>query len=81
MKKYLRDNRNVFQKVDWLRDLASQAIGVSEDAVLRRMLGRLRRKGTAEYKKYGVLKFSREELILDQILKAQEVSPKTAYQK
>jgi len=79
MKKHLRDNRNVFQKIEWLRELASQTIGVSNDAALRRMLGRLRRKGKAEFKKYGVLTFTREELVLDQVLKAQEVSPKTAY--
>ena len=79
MKKNLRHNMNVFQKVEWLKQLASEAIGVSEEAVLKRMLGRLKRKGNAEFKKYGILRFSQQELILDQILKANEISPRTAY--
>ncbi len=79
MKRYLRHNMNVFEKIEWLKQLATDAIGVSDIATLRRMISRLRRKGTAEFKKYGILKFTQQELILDQLLKANEVSPKTAY--
>jgi len=70
---------NVFEKIEWLKQLAADAIGVTDFLVLRRMISRLRRKGTAEFRKYGVLKFTQQELVLDQILKANEVSPKTAY--
>lgn len=79
MKKYLRHNMGTFDKIEWLKQLASEAIGVSDEAVLRRMLGRLRRKGTAEFRKYGILKLSQQELILDQLLRSNEVSPKSAY--
>ena len=79
MKRYLRHNMNVFEKIEWLKQLAADAIGVTDFLVLRRMISRLRRKGTAEFRKYGVLKFTQQELVLDQILKANEVSPKTAY--
>jgi len=79
MKKYLRQNMNVFEKIDWLKQLSAEAIGVSDTTILRRMLGRLRRKGSAEFRKYNILKLTQQELILDQLLKAHEVSPKTAY--
>jgi len=79
MKKYLRHNMSVFQKVEWLKRLSSEAIGVSDNEVLTHMLSRLRRKGTAEFRKYGVLRLSQNELILDQLLKGNKVSPKTAY--
>ena len=79
MKKYLRQNMNVFEKVEWLRKLSTEAIGVSDTRLLRRMIGRIRRKGTAEFRKYGILKMSQQEIILDQLLKSNEVSPKTAY--
>ncbi len=79
MKKYLRQNMNVFEKIEWLKQISSEAIGVSETTVLRRMLSRIRRKGSAEFRKYNILKLTQQELILDQLLKAHEVSPKTAY--
>ena len=79
MKKYLRHNRSVFEKIEWLKQLSAEAIGVSDVATLRRMLSHLRRKGSAEFLKFGILKLSQQELILDQLLKANEVSPKTAY--
>lgn len=79
MKKYLRQNMNVFEKIEWLKQLSAEAIGVSDEAVLRRMLSKLRRKGTAEFRKFGILRLSQQELILDQLLKANEVSPKSAY--
>ena len=79
MKRYLRHNMNTFEKLEWLKQLAADAIGVSDMVVLRRMISRLRRKGTAEFRKYGVLKLTQQELVLDQILRANEVSPKTAY--
>lgn len=53
MKKYLQDNMNAFEKVNWLKQLCSEAIGVSDAAVIQRMLSRLRRKGSAELKKSG----------------------------
>ena len=79
MKNYLRHNMNVFDKIEWLKRLSKEAIGVSDEATLRRMLSRLRRKGTAEFSKYGFLKLTQQELILDQLLKSNEVSPKAAY--
>ncbi|MEM4264105.1 MAG: hypothetical protein QW666_04415 [Candidatus Woesearchaeota archaeon] len=79
MKKYLRQNTNTFDKVEWVKQLASEAIGVSDEAIIRRMLGHLRRKGTCKFNKYGVLQFSQKELVLDQLLKSNEVSPRSAY--
>ena len=79
MKKYLRNNMNMFDKIDWIKQLASDAIGVSDEVVLRRMLSRLCRKGRGLVRKYGVLHFSQQELILEQLLKSNEVSPLSAY--
>ena len=36
MKKYLRNNMNLFDKVEWVKKLASEAIGVSDEAVLKK---------------------------------------------
>ena len=79
MRKYLRSNMNLFDKVEWLKTLSREAIGVSDEAVLRRMLRRLYHKGSGNLKQYGVLQFSQQELILDQLMKSNEVSPRTAY--
>ena len=79
MKKYLRNNMNLFDKIEWVKQLSTDAIGISDEAVLRRMLGRLYRKGSGQVKKFGVLQLSQQELILDQLLKSQEVSPRSAY--
>lgn len=79
MKKYLRNNMNLFDKVEWVKRLSAEALGISEEAHLRRMLRHLARKGTSQAKKFGVLGFSQQELILDQLLKSNEVSPRTAY--
>lgn len=79
MKKYLRYNMNTFEKVEWLKRLSAEAIGVSDEVILRRMLSRIKRKGSAEFRKYNILKLTQQEIILDQLLKANEVSPKSAY--
>ena len=79
MKKYMRNNMNVFDKVEWVKQLTSEALGIENETAIRRMLSHLRRKGSASMKKYGVLKFTQQELILDQLLKANEVSPRAAY--
>ena len=79
MKKYLRNNMNLFDKVEWVKKLASEAIGVSDEAVLKKMLRHLWHKGSVGTKKYGVLRFSQQEIILDQLLKSNEVSPRSAY--
>jgi hypothetical protein len=79
MKKYLRNNMTLFDKVEWLKRLSSEAIGVSDEALLRGMLRRLSRKGSGSINKYGVLRFSQQELVLDQLLKSSEVSPRSAY--
>jgi len=79
MKKYLRSNMNLFDKVEWLKTLSREAIGVSDEDVLRRILRRLYCKGSGDIKRYGVLQFSQQELILDQLLKSNEVSPRSAY--
>src|SRR3989344_9571132 len=79
MKKYLRNNMNLFDKVEWVKHLATDAIGISEEAVLRKMLRHLARKGTSQVNKFSITRFSQQELILDQVLKSNEVSPRTAY--
>ena len=79
MHKYLRNNKNLFDKVEWVKELSSQAIGVTDTDVLRQMLRHISRKGSGKILKYGSLKFSQQELILDQLLKSQQVSPRTAY--
>lgn len=79
MKKYLRHNTNVFDKVELVKRLCSEAIGISDEAVIRKILGHLRYKGAGKFKKYGVLRFSQRELVLDQLLKSNEISPRTAY--
>ncbi len=79
MKKYLRNNMNLFDKVEWVKQLCADAIGVSEDEVIRKMLGRLRKRGVVQKRKYGLGRFTQQELILDQLLKSNEVSPRTAY--
>ena len=79
MKKYLRNNMNLFDKVEWVKHLATDAIGISEETVLRKMLRHLARKGTSQVNKFSIARFSQQELILDQVLKSNEVSPRTAY--
>lgn len=79
MQKYLRNNMGLFDKVAWVKDISYQAIGVNDQAVLRQMLRHISRKGSGKMVKYGVLKFSQQELILDQLLKSHQVSPRTAY--
>lgn len=79
MKKYMRNNMTVFDKVDFVKKLSSEAIAVTNEEVLRKMLRRLCKKGSCQASKYGILKFSQQELILDQILKSNEISPRTAY--
>ena len=79
MKKYLRNNMNLFDKVEWVKQLASEAIGVSDVIVLKRMLRHLWSKGSVRTSKYGVLRFSQQEILLDQLLKSNEVSPRSAY--
>jgi len=79
MKKYLRNNMNLFSKIEWVKQLSTDAIGISDEVVIKRMLGRLYRKGTSQIKKYGILQLSQPELILDQLLKSNEVSPRSAY--
>lgn len=79
MKKYLRNNMNLFDKVEWVKQLASEAIGVSDVIILKRMLRHLWHKGSVGKNKYGVSKFSQQEIILDQLLKSNEVSPRSAY--
>ena len=79
MEKNLRNNMNLFDKVEWVKKLASEAIGVSDEETLRRLLRRLYSKGMGQYKRYGVLKYTKEELVLDQLLKDYQVSPRTAY--
>lgn len=79
MKKYLRNNMTLFDKVEMVKQLASETIGISSEDVLRKMLRRLCKKGSCQSSKYGILKFSQQELVLDQILKSSEISPRTAY--
>ena len=79
MKKYLRNNMNLFDKVEWVKQLASEAIGISDETVLKRMLRHLWSKGNVRTNKYSVLRFSQQEIILDQLLKSNEVSPRSAY--
>ena len=80
MKKYFRNNMNMFDKIEWLKKLSQDAIGISDEATLRRMLKRLSVKGSTKYiKKYGISQFTQQELILDQLMKSNEVSPRTAY--
>lgn len=79
MKKYLRNNMNLFDKVEWVKKLSSEAIGVSDEVILKKMLRRLCDKGRVSTKKYGVARFSQQELLLGQLLKDQEVSPRSAY--
>ena len=79
MKKYLRNNMNLFDKVEWVKQLASEALGVSDEAILKKMLRHLWCKGSIRAAKYGVLRFSQQEIILDQLLKSNEVSPRSAY--
>lgn len=70
---------NLFDKVEFVKKLASESVGTSEERILRPMLRRIGRKGVTKAKKYGVSRYSQQELILDQILKANEISPRTAY--
>ena len=79
MKKYLRNNMNLFDKVEWIKLLSSEAIGVNDNVILKKMLRRLCDKSKISTLKYGVLRFSQQELILDQLLKDNEVSPRSAY--
>ncbi|MDP3699236.1 MAG: hypothetical protein Q8R47_06665 [Nanoarchaeota archaeon] len=79
MKKYLRNNMNLFDKVEWVKQLSSEAIGVTDNIILKKMLRRLCDKSKVSAMKYGVLRFSQQELILDQLLKDNEVSPRSAY--
>ncbi|MBW2972797.1 hypothetical protein KY346_00210 [Candidatus Woesearchaeota archaeon] len=79
MKKYLRNNTNLFDKVEWVKQMCSEAIGVSDEVIIRKMLSKLRTKGTAKFSRYGVLRLSQRELVLDQLLKSNEISPRTAY--
>gem|GEM_PF-3131493 len=79
MKKYLRHNMTMFDKVEWVKQLCSEAVGISDEAVIKKMLGRISRKGMCKLNKFGMLKFSQKELVLDQLLKSNEVSPRSAY--
>lgn len=79
MKKYLRNNMNLFDKVEWVKQLSSEAIGITDNVILKKMLRRLCDKSKISTKKYGVARFSQQELILDQLLKDNEVSPRSAY--
>ncbi len=79
MQKYFRNNRSLLSKVDFIRHLCNEAIGDTSNEYITKMLGRLRLRGTEYVKKYGEIHYTNHELILDQLLRSNEISPRSAY--
>ena len=79
MKKYIRCNMSLQQKIDFLRKLIYDATGIDDLVLIKKMVNRLSRYGLPEVSKYSFSRLSEQEKIVRQILEVNEISPKSAY--
>lgn len=69
---------SLFEKVDFVRRLVVEVLGVDNDEVILRMLSRLAHK-SGVLRRYGGFYYTREEQVLGQLLADHGMSSKTVY--
>ena len=79
MKKYLRENMSLQQKIDFIKQLINDSIGINDLFLIKKMIGRLSRYNTPRVNKYNISRLNQNEDVVRQILDEQEISPKSAY--
>lgn len=79
MKQPIRRKENFLDKKYFVKSLIFKAVGIENDVRIRKMLRHLCSYDGMAFNKYGERKLTNEEMIVAQILKQNQLSPRTVY--